>query len=67
MTINVGLVDRVIRIAVGICLLSLVFWGPQTNWGYLGLIPLFTGAIGTCPLYAMLGMNTCALPHKRAR
>ncbi len=58
---NVGTVDRVLRIALGIGLLALAFTGPQSAWGYLGFIPLFTGAFGTCPLYSLLGWNSCAV------
>ena len=61
---NVGTIDRVARIALGLGLLSIAFTGPQTAWGYLGFIPLFTAAVGSCPLYSILGLNTC--PAKRA-
>jgi cadmium resistance protein CadD (predicted permease) len=60
MTCNVGTVDRVLRIAVGLALLSLVFIGPQSWWGLLGLIPLVTGLGRFCPAYALLGVRTCA-------
>lgn len=56
---NEGLVDRLIRIAVGLVVLSLAFVGPQTPWGYLGLVPLVTGIVGFCPLYRVVGINTC--------
>lgn len=56
---NEGSLDRILRVLVGIGVLSLAFIGPQTPWGYLGLIPLATGLIGFCPLYAVLGVNTC--------
>ena len=56
---NEGLVDRLIRIAVGLFVLSLAFLGPQTPWGYLGLVPLVTGIVGFCPLYRLVGINTC--------
>jgi hypothetical protein len=56
---NVGGVDRALRIALGIALLSLTMLGPKTAWGYLGLIPLMTGLVGFCPLYRLLGMSTC--------
>ncbi len=56
---NEGLVDRLLRIAVGLFVLALAFVGPQTPWGYLGLIPLITGLVGFCPLYRLLGINTC--------
>ena len=52
-------VERVLRVLVGLVLLSLVFMGPKTPWGWLGLIPLLTGATGLCPLYTVLGISTC--------
>ena len=56
---NVGSIDRVLRIIVGLGVISLTFWGPHTLWGWLGLIPLVTALIGWCPLYALLGIRTC--------
>ena len=56
---NEGQIDRVIRVVVGAVVLSLAFVGPETAWGLLGLIPLATGALGICPIYTMLGINTC--------
>lgn len=56
---NVGGIDRVLRIIVGVVLIALVFVGPQTPWGWLGLVPLLTGLVGTCPLYSLLGLSTC--------
>ena len=55
---NCGPLDRALRLAAGLLLLSLVFLGPQTPWGYLGFLPLITGAIGWCPLYVPFGVNT---------
>jgi hypothetical protein len=63
MTRNEGTIDRVLRIAAGLVLLSLVFIGPQTPWGWIGIVPLVTGLVGYCPLYTVLGINTC--PMKR--
>ena len=60
---NEGTIDRLLRVALGLVVLSLVFVGPKTNWGYLGLIPLITGIVGYCPLYRLLGLNTCPLKH----
>ena len=57
---NEGSTDRAGRIIAGIVLLSLVFVGPQTPWGWIGLIPLVTGLVGWCPLYSALGLSTCA-------
>ena len=59
MTRNIGAIDRVIRVVVGLAALSLVFVGPKTLWGLLGLIPLLTAIIGWCPPYAILGISTC--------
>ncbi|CAL76994.1 conserved hypothetical protein, putative membrane protein [Bradyrhizobium sp. ORS 278] len=59
MTRNVGNIDRLLRIIVGLAVLSLVFVGPKTMWGLLGLIPLGTALVGWCPPYALLGINTC--------
>ena len=56
---NEGNIDRLIRVVVGLGLLALVFLGPETAWGWLGLIPLLTGLFGFCPLYRMLGVDTC--------
>lgn len=58
---NEGTIDRALRVVVGLAVLSLVFVGPQTAWGWVGLVPLATGLIGFCPLYAILGINTCSL------
>jgi len=53
-------VERVLRVVVGLVVLSLVFFGPKTYWGLLGLVPLVTGLIGSCPLYSACGMSTCS-------
>jgi hypothetical protein len=58
MKINMGGIDRGLRLAVGLALVSLVFVGPQTPWGWLGLVPLLTAAVGFCPLYPLLGLDT---------
>ena len=58
MTGNVGGIDRVLRILVGLGLLSLVFVGPQTPWGWIGAIVLLTGLIGWCPAYLPFGWST---------
>ena len=59
MTQNVGSIDRALRALVGLALVAIVFVGPQTPWGWLGLIPLATALIGWCPPYALLGLSTC--------
>ena len=60
---NEGTIDRVLRIILGAVLLSLVFVGPMTPWGWVGIIPLATGLIGSCPIYSILGLNTCPLKN----
>ncbi len=59
MNANVGKTDRILRILAGLALLSLVFVGPQTPWGWVGLIMIGTGLIGYCPAYTLIGVNTC--------
>jgi len=61
---NEGGLDRVLRVIAGLAVLSLAFVGPKTPWAYLGFVPLLTGALGYCPLYSLLGLNTC--PVKKA-
>lgn len=58
---NVGSADRFIRILLGIVLIALVFVGPQTPWGWIGIVPLVTGLLRTCPLYSLIGINSCAV------
>ncbi len=58
-SINEGLIDRLLRIIVGIGLIALVFVGPMTPLGWIGVIPLFTGIVGWCPIYTVLGIKTC--------
>ncbi len=55
---NESALDRGIRVVLGLVLLSLVFIGPQTLWGPVGLVPLLTGAIGFCPLYKLIRVDT---------
>jgi Protein of unknown function (DUF2892) len=60
---NVGNLDRVLRIVAGLILISLVFVGPQTPWGWVGLVPLLTAFVGFCPAYRLLGVRTCPVPR----
>jgi hypothetical protein len=55
---NVGTIDRVLRIVVGLALISIVFIGPQTPWGWIGVVPLATALMGFCPLYSLLGIKS---------
>lgn len=63
MTKNEGNIDRVLRVVVGLALLSIVFVGPQTLWGLIGIVPLATGLLGTCPIYSIIGVNTCSIKN----
>ena len=58
---NVGTADRAVRAALGLAVIALVFVGPKTPWGYLGLVPLLTAVVGFCPLYAALHLSTRAI------
>lgn len=64
MTRNESNLDRALRIILGLVLLSLVFIGPQTLWGLVGLVPLVTGLLGSCPVYSVLGISTCPVKTK---
>jgi hypothetical protein len=64
MPTNEGTIDRALRVIVGLVLISLAFVGPQTPWGWIGIVPLITGIIGFCPAYKLIGLNTC--PMKKA-
>ena len=58
MTKNVNDTERVVRFIIGVVITSMAFWGPRSNWFLLGIIPLATGFVGTCPLYSALGIST---------
>ena len=58
-TRNEHKIERGVRIALGLALLSMVFFGPRTYWGLIGIVPLATGLMGTCPIYSVLGFSTC--------
>lgn len=58
MTLNEGTLDRVIRVVLGLALLSLAFVGPKTWIGFVGVVPLLTGIVGFCPLYRLVGIRT---------
>jgi hypothetical protein len=59
--------ERVARVVVGLGVLSLVFVGPKTPWGWIGLVPLVTGLVGSCPLYTLFGLSTCRIQTRCAR
>jgi membrane-bound ClpP family serine protease len=59
MKCNVGAGDRALRIIVGLALMVMAYMGTIGVWGWIGIIPLMTGMIKFCPMYAILGMKTC--------
>ena len=64
MKTNLGPIDRIVRIAVGLALIAfaLGYIAPGTSWswvGWIGVVPLVTGLVGMCPLYSIFGINTC--------
>lgn len=61
MTANVGGIDKILRIVVGIGLIAAAATDTIGVWGYIGIVPLATGLMGWCPLYPLLGMNTCPI------
>ncbi len=61
MTSNVGGIDRILRIVAGMVLVGLAATGTVGAWGWIGVVPLLTGAIGFCPVYPLLGLNTCPM------
>lgn len=62
---NVHPLERVVRVSIGLGLLTQVFWGVKNPWFVLGVIPLLTGLFGFCPPYAWFGLNTCELGKKK--
>lgn len=58
---NVGGIDRIARIVGGLALIGLAVAGVIGPWGYVGIVPLATGLLRTCPLYSALGFNTCPM------
>lgn len=67
MQVNVGTVDRVIRIAVGLLLIGLAATGHIGVWGWIGVVPLITGLVRFCPAYGILGLKTCSTPKSDAK
>lgn len=63
MKANVGGVDKILRIVAGLALLALTLTGTIGAWGWIGVVPLATGLIGNCPLYSILGLNTCPMKN----
>jgi hypothetical protein len=63
---NIHNYERIVRGVVGLGLISLAFWGPQSYWFLVGVVPLTTAILGWCPPYQMLGINTCRLGSKKS-
>ena len=61
---NEGTVDRAVRVIAGIAIVSLACVGPKTPWGYLGLLPIVTGLLGSCPAYTLFGLSTCPMKKR---
>jgi hypothetical protein len=61
MKTNVGGIDKTLRIVVGIALIAMAALGVVGAWGWIGVVPLLTGLLGTCPAYSLLGVNTCPM------
>ena len=55
---NMGTADRAARIVIGVILIALVFVGPQTPWGWIGIVPILTGLMSFCPAYVPFGIST---------
>ncbi|WP_394755287.1 DUF2892 domain-containing protein [Rhodoferax sp.] len=64
MKTNEGGIDRILRIVAGLALIGLTLNGNIGVWGWLGVVPLATGLLGWCALYALLGINTCQVKSK---
>lgn len=58
---NVGTVDRAVRVVAGVALIGLAATGTVGVWGWIGVVPLLTGIIGFCPAYKLVGLNTCPI------
>lgn len=56
--------DRALRVVIGLLIITFVAIGPKTPWAWLGLVPIITGLVGFCPLYALLGVSTCPVEGK---
>ena len=63
---NEHVIERALRVVIGLGLLAIAFIRPQTPWGYLGVVPLLTGLLGSCPLYTLFGISTCPMKKSAA-
>lgn len=62
---NEHVVERIVRVVLGLGLLTLAVAGPKTPWGFVGIVPLLTGLLGSCPLYTVFGFSTCPISNPR--
>ena len=67
MDVNVGSVDRIVRIVVGLGLVALAAMGIVGVWGYIGIVPLVTGIVRVCPAYSVLGIDSCGAGKRTGR
>lgn len=63
MKINVGNAERIARVIAGLGLVALAATGTVGVWGWIGVVPVLTGAFGICPAYTLIGINTCKTPN----
>ena len=61
MKTNIGNIDRILRAVVGLALIALTLAGTIGVWGWIGVVPLVTAALGFCPLYTVLGFSSCSM------
>lgn len=61
---NVGGIDRILRILVGLALIGATLSDQIGVWGWIGVVPLLTGILGVCPAYRLFGLNTCPIKNK---
>jgi len=61
MQVNVGGIDRILRVVVGVVLIVLALAGTIGPWGWIGVLPLATGLFRICPAYSLIGVNTCGI------
>ncbi|MBA4328094.1 MAG: DUF2892 domain-containing protein [Polaromonas sp.] len=64
MKVNEGVLDRSLRVIAGLVLIGLAVTGTVGVWAYIGIVPLLTGAVGICPIYSLLGINSCPAPRR---
>lgn len=67
MQANVGTIDRILRIVIGLVLIGLAATGGIGVWGWIGVLPLLTGIVRVCPAYSILGVKTCSTPKSGAK